>query len=68
MGIIGDIFGLARETVSLTVDTAKFGLNTVRDAVGVQEEKEQPVKKVVKKRKPSRAKKSTTTKKAVADK
>ena len=58
MGIIGDIFGLARDTVSLTVETARFGLNTVRDCVGVEAEK-QPVKKVVRKRKTTKAKKAT---------
>lgn len=62
MGIIGDIFGLARDTVSLTVETARFGLNTVRDCVGVEAEK-QPVKKVVRKRKP-KAKAKTLAKKA----
>ena len=65
MGIIGDIFGLARDTVSLTVETARFGINTVRDCVGVEAEK-QPVKKVVRKRKP-KAKavaKKTTAKRA----
>ena len=63
MGIIGDIFGLARDTVSLTVETARFGLNTVRDCVGVEAEKQQPAKKVVRKRKP-KAKAKTLAKKA----
>ena len=59
MGIIGDIFGLARDTVSLTVETARFGLNTVRDCVGVEDEKKQPVKKVVRKRKTTKSKRAT---------
>lgn len=63
MGIIGDIFGLARDTVSLTVETARFGLNTVRDCVGVEAEK-QPTKKVVRKRKPAKAKAKVVAKKA----
>ena len=58
MGIISDIYGLAKDTVSLTVETARFGINTVRDCVKIE-----PTKK----RKP-RAKKSTAAKKAVADK
>ena len=58
MGIISDIYGLARDTVSLTVETARFGINTVRDCVKVE-----PTKKVVRKRKP-KAKAKTLAKKA----